>query len=209
MKLVRNIALVVCVIGMVGFATEVLVRKRLDLVSVVVLDKDLGPREVIEAADVKVKKVSSHFVGSDNIKNVDDVIGFYVKHQHTLYKGQVLLKSSVEHIDDALDGAALLLYENERVYAIKRDVVGSLGASLQQGSMIDVAIQDKKNDAYGIVVADVRVIGIKDRNGKEIENGGVPHVILLALHKDDVYTVLKAESDGNLVLLAKGFKDEG
>lgn len=208
MKLVRNIFLVVCVVGMMGFATEFIVRRRLDLVSVVVLDNDLGPREVIGESDVKIKKVSSHFVGSDNFKKLDDVVGTYIKHGHTLYKGQVLLERSVEHIEDAKDKAALMLYEDERVYAIKRDVVGSLGASLQNGSMIDIALQDKKNDTYGIIIPDVRVIGIKDRNGKEVDKGGLPHVILLALHKDDVYTVLKAEADGNVVLLAKGFNDE-
>ena len=101
----------------------------------------------------------------------------------------------------------LLLKEDERVYTIKRDVASVSGTSVVKGSVIDIAIQLKKADEYGVILEKVRVIGVRDRNGDEVKEGAAPYVILLAVDVADVALLLRAEEEGKLVLLPRSIHE--
>lgn len=203
MSIVKKVIFVLGIFVFFGLSTEALARYRMDLVDVVVVKNTLNQRDIIEENDLKVIKTSRHLIEEDAILNKDELIGKYIKMEHTLLENQMIREANVESLSEAIDAPHLLLYENQRVYALKKDLVGSVGATLKAGSFVDLAYQFKKEDDYGVLVENVRILGVKDRNGLDVVEGKVPHVVLLALELDDVAIVLKAEEEGKIVLLPR------
>ncbi|NLW15847.1 MAG: hypothetical protein GX038_06305 [Erysipelothrix sp.] len=208
MRIVRKVALVCAFVLLFTLSSEFLVRKRMNLVDVIVVKNNLSQRHLIKEDDIKVLKTSKHLVPDDAIYDRKDIVGKYVKMEHTLLKEQMIRTSNIESLDESIDAPNLLLYENQRVYALKKDVVGTAGASLQRGSYVDVAVQKKKDEEYGIIIENVRVVGVKDRYGEEVKQGTVPHVILLAVDVGDINSILKAEEEAKIVLLPRNVSHE-
>ena len=208
MGIIRKIGIVISVVVIFALSTEFLVRKRMNLVDVVVAKHQLGQRQQITKEDLTTIKTSRHLISEDAFLSKDDIIGQYVKMEHTVLKNQVIHKDNVENLSEAIDAPQLLLYENQRVFALKKDVVGSAGASIQRGSFVDVAVQNKKEDDYGVILEKVRVVGVKNRNGIEVSAGEVPHVILLAVDNENINALLKHDEEGKLVLLPRDLSHE-
>lgn len=208
MRIVRKVALVFSFVLLFTLSSEFLVRKRMNLVNVIVVKNNLSQRHLIKEDDIKVLKTSKHLVPDDAVYNKKDIVGKYVKMEHTLLKEQMIRTSNIESLDEAIDAPNLLLYENQRVYALKKDVVGTAGASLHRGSYVDIAVQKKKEGEYGVIIENVRVVGVKDRYGEEVKQGTVPHVILLAVDVEDINGILKAEEEAKIVLLPRNVAHE-
>lgn len=208
MSTVKKIIFIASFVLVFGLCTEVMVRKRMGLIDVVVVNKDLGQRHQITENDLTTIKTSRHLVPDDALLSKKELTGQYVKMEHTLLENQVVRKKNVEKLSEAIDAPQLLLYKDQRVYALKKDVVGTAGASLQTGSFVDVALQHKRDEEYGIIIENVRVVGVKDRNGKSVGEESVPHVILLAIEADDVNALLQAEEEGKIVLLPRDLSNE-
>lgn len=186
---------------------EIAVRYRMNLVEVVRVKNTMNQRDVITEDDLSYVKVSRHFLEDDVIYDMNDVLGLYVKMEHTLIKGTLLRMEHIEDIEGMIDAPTLLLKEDERVYTIKRDVASVSGTSVVRGGVIDIAIQLKKVDEYGVILEKVRVIGVRDRNGDEVKEGAAPYVILLAVDVADVALLLRAEEEGKLVLLPRSIHE--
>src|SRR5699024_8385087 len=101
-----------------------MVRKIMVLVDVLVVNKTFPHLHLIEAKDLTTLKTSRHLIPEDAILNKEDLIGKYIKMEHTLLKNQMIRKDNVESLSDAIDAPHLLLFENERIYSLKKDVVG-------------------------------------------------------------------------------------
>ncbi len=208
MGIIRKVAVVISVVAVFLLGTEFMVRKRIDFIDVIVVKKDLSQRHKIKKEDITTIKTSRHLVPDDALLNIEEVEGLYVKMEHTLLKNQMIRTANVETLSESIDAPQLLLYENERVYALKKDVVGSAGASINRGSYVDVAVQNKKEEDYGIIIENVRVVGVKDRSGLDVEPGTSPHVILLAIKTDDLNALLQYEEEAKIVLLPRDFSNE-
>ncbi len=187
---------------------EFAVRFRMDLVSVVMVKETLPQRTKISPEHLKIAKVSRHYLSEDAILDINSVKDVYVKMEHTLLEGSILRSSQIETLDETVDAPALLIHQDERVYTLKREVASILGGSIVRGSYVDLAVQQKKEDEYGIFLEKVRVVGVKDRNGLEIEKGQSPYTIQLAIHVDDINHLLRAEDMGTVVLLPRNIYDE-
>lgn len=203
MKTVRKVIVVLGFVALFMVSVEFMVRQRMDLIEVVVVNKTCQQRYKLEEQDLTTLKTSRHLVPEDALVSKEALVGQYVKMEHTLLKNQIVRQDNVEILDEAIDAPQLLLYEDQRVYALKKDVVGTAGASLQRGSYVDVALQLKKEGEYGVIIENVRVVGVRDRQGTDLKEGGIPHVILLAINSQDINTLLKAEEEGKVVLLPR------
>ncbi len=208
MSTIKKVVFVASFLAVFALSTEIAVRKRMDLIDVVVVNKDLSQRHKISEEDLTTVKTSRHLVPEDALLNKDELVGQYVKMEHTLLEKQIVREQNIEELSEAIDSPQLLLFEDQRVYALKKDVVGTAGGSLQTGSFVDVAVQHKREEEYGILIENVRVVGVKDRNGKSVTEDTVPHVILLAIETKDVNALLKAEEEGKIVLLPRDLNHE-
>lgn len=205
MNIAKKILVVGSIVAIFAISTEVLVRFRMNLVRVLVVKETLPQRHLITKDDITSLKTSRHLIPDDAILKEEDIVGSYVKMSHTLLKNQIIRADNIESLSEAIDAPHLLLNKDERVYALKKDVVGSAGATLQVGSYVDIGVQNKKDEDYGIMMENIRVVGIKDRNGVSVNEGGVPHVVLLAIENDDIKALLKYEEEGKIVLLPRDY----
>ncbi|HLV49747.1 MAG TPA: SAF domain-containing protein [Erysipelothrix sp.] len=201
--MLRKSIIVFLSLGLFLLALEFSVRFRMSLTEVVVVKKTLQQRAAITKDDLTIKKVSRHFLSDDTITDLSEIEDHYVKMEHTLQEGNILRKSQIETLDDSIDAPSLLLHENQRVYTIKRDVASVFGSAIVRGSYVDVAVQKRSQDEYGIIIENVRVVGVRDRNGEEVTIGKTPHLVLLAIDLMDVESMLRAEDEGKVVLLPR------
>lgn len=205
MNIAKKILVVGSIVALFAISTEILVRFRMNLVNVVVVKETVSQRHLITKDDITTLKTSRHLIPEDAVLQEEDIVGSYVKMSHTLLKNQIIRADNIETLSEAIDAPHLLLNKNERVYALKKDVVGSAGATLQVGSYVDVGVQNKKDEDYGIMMENIRVVGVKDRNGISVSEGGVPHVVLLAVENEDIKALLKYEEEGKIVLLPRDY----
>lgn len=201
--MLRKSIMVFISLGLFLLALEISVRFRMSLTEVVVVKDTLQQRTPITKDALTIKKLSRHFINDDAITDIDTIENHFVKMEYTLQEGDILRKSQIETLDESIDAPSLLLYENQRVYTMKRDVASVFGSAIVRGSFVDVAVQKKSQDEYGIIIENVRVVGVRDRNGEEVTVGKTPHLILLALDLVDVERLLRAEEEGKVVLLPR------
>lgn len=203
MSLWKKVGFVVMGVALFLGFNEFLLLKRLDYVRVVVAKEDLGPRTQLNPESLVYKKMSRTMVPNYAFYSIDDALGQYIKMDMGILEGDILRKNHVETLNDSQDSAMLLLNETERIYSLKADIVKTAGASLQRGHYVDVAHQQKQQKGKGIILENIRVVGVKDRYGNEVTAGSTPHVVLLAVTQDVIYQLLDLEMEGNIVLLPK------
>lgn len=211
-KYIQVMTLVV-VLLVFSFSVEMMTRYRLDELSVPVLNAVHQQRETILEGSISHVKMSRKHVLDDMVLKKEDLIDHVLSMNHTIYKGQPILKASIENPDLVQDAPLLLLKESQAVFPIKSDLMMSSGKSVLKGHFVDVNLLFAGFDGHQseLLLSRVRVIGVRDRKGIEIDEveGEVPAVILLAVNKDLVSLMMKASALGDFHLSLNDFKLEG
>lgn len=192
-----------CVL-LVILAVEMGVRLRSHQVEIYSVNRTVLQREEIRAEDVIRIKVPEAYVDDRVVIQEADLIGKYVALEHRLYANQPILAKSLESLDDAADKPVLLLRPRQVLYSMKADVLLMAGNALVQGQYVDVAFSDQQQSFK--LLENVRIVGVRDRKGLDIgAEGGVPHVVLLAVDARFVDILLKADERGDFILLGKPY----
>ena len=181
-----------------------MVTKRLDLVEVVCASRDLGPRTVIEEADITFLQIPRAYLQDKAFVTKDDVIGKITTNQGFIPEGSLFYKSAVFEQSEIGDGVLFDLKENQVLFAMETDIV-SLGANaLIPGQVVDVYASVKNDDhesINGILIEKVRILGVKDHKGLDLnhpDSSKIPHVVQFALSKQAIPVIQKALSEGEI-----------
>lgn len=187
-----------------ALSVEVLSRYRLKFVEVYSVKEVMKPRSKIEKEDLISYKVPRIFVEEDTVKDKDDLIDQYVKLNHHLYPNKPINSQEIESLDLSNDEALLGLNEKEKLFPMKAGPLESLGNMLRSGHQVDVYLRFSKSYTESATVklaSSVRVLGLKDRNGEDINTSNTsPHTILLAIDEDMVEMFVQAQGQGDIVL---------
>lgn len=190
-----------------GLIIEVIVRFRIDVVDIYVANRVMYQREVIAEADLKIVKIQRELLDEAIVYDKDDLVGKLIAMSHTMYPNQVFYANSVEEFDTVSDQPSLLLKKGQSLFPLKADVVSTAGNSLVEGQYVNVSVAIDRYDAVPLVdvlLENVRIVGVRDRNGQSVANSlGIPHVLLLAINDDYVSYLLRAQAIGDIHLIAK------
>ena len=210
MKNKKRSLLVLLLVVLVILLIRVITTKALAQVPILVSTKKIQSRQQITKEDIKEVKIPKKLVKDYFITNEKELIGQYVALNHTQYSGMPFHKKSVESIDSANDKAFLMLNDDEQVFSMKVGVIETFGNILAEGHRVDLYLNYNQSNETELLGENIRVVGVKDRYGKDIVKGeNQAHLVLLAIREDFIDSILKAQSMGSISMtLTQGINEE-
>lgn len=185
------------------------IQTQLELVDVVVSTHHLNARQVIAENDVKIIQMPKHYVSSFIQQDIDDVIGKIVVIDGFIPSSTLIHSSMIEDLDETIDQPSLLLKEEQALFALDATLISTAGNSyvLQQKVDIYGAIKLRDHTVVDRLVSSVRIVGLKDKNGDDVDktNDNLPKVILLAVTRDLLPALTKLEAIGEISLSASSY----
>lgn len=167
---VSIICAVICVI-LVYFAYNYRVNQKLKAVSVPYATKELTARTEITEKDIGSIKVASAMLTDNVIRNTKDVVGKFVNYNTVIPKGSLFYTTSVVEWKDMPDSAWSDISTGSTVVSLPVSGLVMFSNSIYPGAVIDLYYQtyDEKL-VYGKLIENIKVIAVKDENGKHIFN---------------------------------------
>ncbi len=185
------------------------IQTQLDLVDVVVSTHHLSAREEITDADVKIIQMPAQYVSNFNVQDIDEVIGTYVVIDGFIPSNTMIHISSIENLDESVDQPSLLLKEDQALFALDASLISTAGNSYVIQQKVDIygAIKLRDNTVVDRFISSVRIVGLKDKNGEDVNpsNENLPKVILLAVNRDMLPLLTKLEAIGDISLSASSY----
>lgn len=159
-------------------------------------------RQKLQEEDIVSMSLAKSDYKENMIRNKDEILDLYLKLGHTLYPGQVIVRDSLEALEDSDQKEFLLLNEGQKLFSLKADLLLSAGSSFQVGQYLDVIYMDKKqNQPAATLIHNVRIVGLKDRKGEDIEKSGIASILLLAMDEASTHALVTAQQRGTIALV--------
>lgn len=189
-----------CVIGSRAYALY-----RTALVRTVVAARDIPPRTRISIDDVTEIYIPEGYL-LNACRESNEVVGKYTEIQGMIPAGSPFYDSMLFDASELPDQPELQLRKGQAVYSLETDL--SDAGILTGGQRVDLYVSvERENNVpvTGNLLEHVRVIAVRDHKGREIsETGseGVPHLILLAVGREDIDLLNMAEMTGTVRVFA-------
>lgn len=203
-------AVVVIVLSIVSyFVFQYALNDAISLVDVPFASKTILPHERIVEGDIVMKKIPKAYVEYGVLLQKKDILGKYVDLQSKVAKGSIFYTDMLKHEDDLTELPSLLLKEGQVAYPLSSDLLKSSGNTLSMNQKVDVYITftDSKTKVTTVdrLLKNVRIIGLKDRNGLSLGDEKaqkIPAVILIAIAEEHLDYVKKANKIATIDLFA-------
>ncbi|MGB4984327.1 MAG: SAF domain-containing protein [Erysipelotrichaceae bacterium] len=194
------------------FVFKVVLDKKIDLIKVPVANKDIKPRTKISKNDLTYIDIPKAYVNDSAYIDDKDIIGKYNDISCQVPKGSLFYKTIIADEQTLTDQPTLLLKDNQAILSISSDITKSSGASLLVNQLVDVYVTtSNKPYVADVLLKSVRIVGIKDRNGLNLDHkdsSKIPFVILLAVNQDYMGYLKKAEKLGTIEIVSTSDKLE-
>ncbi len=204
--------LIISIVLLFIAGVELSVRARLDLVEVVVANEVLSPRTKLSDSNLSYLKVPKQFTNEHTIYDKAEVINSYTTITDTIYPNQVIDKRKVEQISNMVDAPSLLLKANQATFALEADILSSLGNTLLVNQYVDLygVLIDREQQVVAKLLERVRIIGIKDSKGLDVDSidNKLPKVIILAIDKAYIPELTMLNELGRIDLSATTSSEE-
>ena len=185
------------------------VRSAIDPIRVPYALDTIDPRTEITADMIGYRDMARSAVTDDVIRNVNDLIGYYVNANTIIPKGSMFYNSTIVKKEELPDAALYDMPLDETLYYLGVNITTSYSNSILPGNYIDIYMQTITTDVDGTtkvmigkLVSDVLVRAVKTSNGLNVfessDEARIPATIIFSV-KEDIHLLLrKAASIGNL-----------
>lgn len=203
LRLYLSLGAVLLCLCALGVGTLV-IRSKLALTTVIVAAHDLSARTKLTEGDFRRIEVPEAFLDGSIIRDADALIGDYVSLRGFIPQGSLIYHSMVETLEEAVDEPTLLLKAGQAVYALDVNLGSTAGNTLLKGQKIDLygTVKINRETFVDILLKQVRVVGLKDKNGEEVTHTGnqIPKILLLAVEQTYVPVLTKLLAIGDVTL---------
>lgn len=210
----NKVIFTLCCVGLLGIAylgSTIYIDNQLELIDVPVAAQDLSPRTLITKDHIALIKMPKAYVPASIVVDPQQLIGQYTLINTMIPKGNFVTASTVETIKEAKDYPSLLLNEGQVVYALDVDLKSTSGNTLQPFQKIDlyVTLDHNKTTIVDQLISHVRILSLKDKNGKDIEKASdLPKLMLVAIDQRLVSLLTKAIELGELIITPSAQDDQ-
>lgn len=190
------------------------ISQRLDLVEVVCAAHTLTQRTVIQESDVKIIEIPSAYLNQSAYQTKEEVLGKVTVHEGFIPEGSLFYYDALEDVSEISDAALLGLQEDQVLFALETNIVALAANALLEGQIVDMYVtmdDDHKDTVTGLILENVRILGIKDHKGLNLDHPdstGSPHVIQFAVSKEALAILQKARHVGEITYYASGVSYE-
>ena len=164
--------------------------EKIEVVEVLVAKETIYPRTKISEENTTVIKVPKSYLSDNVLLKKEDIIGRYTQIYATVVKGSAFYNELLEDGENMSDYPSLLLNAGQVSYSLTSDIIKSSGNSLVSGQKVDIYVTIANKDKTPVtdcLIKAVRIIAVKDRSGKDIneeKSSKVPYVISIAVNAD-------------------------
>ena len=156
--------------------------------------EDIGPLTEITPDLFEHRKITRAAVGDNVYTKISDIIGKYTKANYTIPAGSMFYKSAIAESGELTSGTFLSLKEGEVAHTLKVDDESAYGDAISPNLRVDLYYRGpnaKGEKIYKKFVENVRVLAVKDANGKDLgaSNDQKPAYIIIAV-SEEVGTLL-------------------
>ncbi len=192
---------------------NIAIKKELDMVKIPVVKQTIYPRSKISEKDISFIEVPSVFIDDNFYTETSDIVNMYTDIRAVLPKSSLFYKELLFEEKMLPDYPAILLNDGQVAYNMATNLIKLSGNSIVLGQKVDIYTTVSRRNEKPIVdllVNSVRVIGVKDKKGLDIDNPNsskIPHIVLLALDKEILPIVRAAAEIAELELVAYSHKN--
>jgi len=169
-SMVTLIAMIVC-LAILYFAYNYRVSKAINAIEVPIATRKIEARSIIEASDIKTKKVARAMITDNVITRQDDIVGKYVNYNTFIPEGSLFYKSAVVVWDQMPDSTWKKVDANKTIVSLAVDSTMTFGNSIYPGDYIDLYYKNTTANGkffVGKLIQDIQVLAVKDRDGNHI-----------------------------------------
>ena len=164
------------------------------------------PTEKISIDKVKKKMIPSWFYQDDMISELDQVNNMYLRFNTTLYPNMIVTKSILMNEDELKNSTKYRLGVDEVVFTVTSDKLRNLKGLLILDQYLDIYVTISIRNQPVIVdwlFKSVKIIGLKDKNGKELSKNDNTNLYLinLAINEELLPYLIKAQKSGEIELI--------
>lgn len=179
---------------------------------IVVVVNRIDANSIIAIEDIALKKVYKSSVYDHYCQTLDEVVGYYTDYYQVLNPDEMIEKSRIKSIDLLKESVHFKLLSNQTTFSVQVDLVRSGGNTFVKSQKVDVygVIKPLQHDPIvDVVLKNVRILSVLDRNGQEIRADTVPAVINVAVDSQYVGLLSKLQKMGSIELYARNnFKEK-
>lgn len=202
--------LLTCVMGAICVAYYYQVIAEVsELIEVPVAVHPLGSRSLIMEEDIQMIRMPKCLTLKNVLLNKDDIIGKYVRPYQSIATNSLFYEELIVVEKNMNDAHLFSLNEREVAMTIDVNIKTSYANSILVGHRIDLYFlgKAKMNDdihqqaiIHGEIVKNARVIAVKDKDGKSIEENTSleSSVVVVALAQEDAHLVAVAKAMGTI-----------
>lgn len=188
------------------------VKAQLDTTAVFVASNRIEARHKMTEEDLKQVEISSHLLTESMILNMEDVVGKYMVIDGFASSGAILFDEMFESIDESLDAPTLRLKEGQAIYALDVSLKMSAGNSYVVNQKVDLygTIDTREYTLSDRLISSVRIVGLKDKNGLDVETNtkSIPKIMLLAIDQSQISTLAKLEVLGEINIASIAYSSD-
>lgn len=170
---------------------QIALENAIDLIEIPFANKEIYSHYVIEEDDLEWREIPKAYVDENILTKKEDIVGKYVALDSKIAKGSMFYEGYLIEKEDVEALPALLLKEDQIAFPLSMNLLKSSGNTIQTNQKVDVYVTytDKKTKetTIDVLLQNVRVIGVKDRNGYDMRDskaGKVPSLVILAINKE-------------------------
>lgn len=183
--------------------------RSIDLVEVPFAVRTILPHQKIADADLVMRQIPRVYVEKGVYLKKEEIVGKYVDLQSKIARGSMFYQDMLKQEQDIQELPALLLKPGQVAFPLSSDLLKSSGTTLAINQKVDVYITftepKTKKTTVDRLLENVRIIGIKDRNGlslTEEKAQRIPAVLVLAIQEEYVNYLKKASKIAVIDVLA-------
>lgn len=188
---------VILVLVLLYWGYDSQVKNAVNPVTVPVANNTIQPRTQITAEMIKTIEISQIAVVDNVYTNTNSVIGMYSNVNTIIPEGSMFYKQALVEKDKLPDSAFFDIDEDEIPYLFSVDLESTFGNAIFPGSKIDIymkAVDDDNKIMVGKLLADVKVLAVKDSSGNDVfensEEQRQPSYLVFGL-PDDIHILLR------------------
>lgn len=169
-------------------------------VKIPIAKETIQPRTRITEDMIDYVSVPPALLHGDYISLSKNIIGKYANYNTLIPEGSMFYDDTLVTYNDLPDAALIDIPEGDVAYNLKVDIDSSYGNSIMPNSYIDIyfkAVDETGSIIVGKLVSNVKVLAVKDRNGKHVfentEENRVATTLIFAVSEDIQLLLRKAE----------------
>ena len=190
--------------GLSYLGSQVYIDHQLDLVDVPIASETLSVRTTVTEEHLSWIRMPRAYVPSNIITDPSALVGQITRLDGRIEAGSFFTTSSLESPQTIKDQATTLLKAGQVVYTLDVDVRSTAGNTLLPHQRVDlyVSLQHQNSLLVDKLIANVRILAIKDKQGIELNDPkDLPKYVLVAVNAELIPIVAKAMSLGELTLV--------